>query len=81
MGTPAICVCGDRFSVDHAMICKRGGFIIQRHNELRDLEADLLDLVCNNVETEPALQEITGETLTLCIPRGVVFILHKNKQI
>ena len=45
------------------MICTRGGFIIQRHNELRDLAADLLDLVCNNVETEPALQEITGETL------------------
>lgn len=45
------------------MICKRGGFIIQRHNELRELKADLLDLVCNDVETEPALQEITGETL------------------
>ena len=63
MGTPTICVCGDRFNVDHAMICKRGGYIIQRHNELRDLEADLLDLVCNDAETEPALQEITGETL------------------
>ena len=45
------------------MICKRDGFIIQRHNELRDLEVDLFDLVCNDVETEPALQEITGETL------------------
>ena len=46
------------------MICKRGGFIIQRHNELRDLKADLLDLVvCNDVETEPVLQEITRETL------------------
>ena len=62
MGTPTTCVCGDRLSVDHAMICKRGGFIIQRHNELPDLEADLFDLVCNDVETEPALQEITGET-------------------
>ena len=61
MGTTTVCVCGDRFSVDHAMICKRGGFIIQRHNDLRDLEADLL--VFNDVETEPALQEITGETL------------------
>ena len=39
-----------------------GGFIIQRH-ELRDLEADLLDLLSNDVETEPVLQEITGETL------------------
>ena len=62
-GTPTVCVCGERFSVDHAMICKRGDFIIQRHNELRDLEADLLDLDCNDVETEPVLQEITGETL------------------
>ena len=45
------------------MIWKRGGFIIQRHNELRDLEADLLDLVCNDEEKEPLLQEITKETL------------------
>ena len=36
---------------------------MQRHNELRDLEADLLDLVCKDVETEPVLQEITEETL------------------
>ena len=35
------------------MICKRGGFIIQRHNELRDLEAELL---CYDVEVEPGLQ-------------------------
>ena len=45
------------------MICKRGGFIIQRHNELRDLEAHMLDLVCHDVEVEPVLQEITGESL------------------
>ena len=60
---PKSCVCGDIFDIDHAMICKRGGFIIQRHNELRDLEADLLSTVCNDVEVEPVLQEITGETL------------------
>ena len=35
---PKSCVCGDIFDIDHAMICKRGGFIIQRHNELRDLD-------------------------------------------
>ena len=33
---------------------------------LRDLEADLLNLVCNDVETEPGLQGITGETLNSC---------------
>jgi len=61
--TPSVCVCGDIFNVDHAMIWKRGGFIIQRHNELWDLEAELLSMVCNGVETEPVLQDITGEEL------------------
>ena len=60
---PTVCVCGDAFTIDHAMICWRGGFIIQRHNELRDLEADLLKMVCSDVEIEPVLQELTGERL------------------
>jgi len=49
------------------MICRRAGFIIQRHNEVRDLEAEMLNMVCYDVEVEPVLQEITGEML----PRGV----------
>ena len=28
------------------MICQPGGLIIQRHDEIRDLEAELLDMVC-----------------------------------
>ena len=46
------------------MVCRHGGFIIQRHNELRDLEAEMLKMVCNDVEVEPVLHEITGEVLT-----------------
>ena len=42
--TPKICACGVKFSVDHAMVCQCGGFIIQRHIELRDLEAEMTDL-------------------------------------
>ena len=56
-------MCDDVFNVDHAMVCRRGGFIIQRHDELRDLEADILSMVCNDVEIEPVLQELTGESL------------------
>ena len=55
-------MCGDVFNVDHVMVCS-GGFIIQRHDELRDLEADMLSMVCNDVEIEPVLQELTGELL------------------
>ena len=58
-----LCVCGARFTVGHAIICKRGGFIILRHNELRDLEAELLNMVCYDVEVEPGLQPVTGEDL------------------
>ena len=47
---PSVCVCGNYFNVDHAVICKRGGFVIKRHNELRDLEAEMLRMVCNGVE-------------------------------
>ena len=60
---PSFCVCGDHFNVDHAMICKRGGFVIQRHNEPMDLEAEMLRMVCNGIEIEPVLQGITGEEL------------------
>ena len=44
------------------MICKRGGFQILRHNEIRDMTAKLLSEVCLNVATEPPLQPLTGET-------------------
>ena len=60
---PAMCTCGDLFTVDHAMVCRHGGLIIQRHNEIRDLEAEMLRMVCTDVETEPVLQEITGGEL------------------
>ena len=58
-----LCACGVQFSVDHAMACQRGGFFIQRHNELRHLESEMLRMVCSDVEVEPVLQEVTGETL------------------
>ena len=35
--TPMLCACGVQFSVDHAMVCQRDGFIIKRHNELARL--------------------------------------------
>ena len=35
-----------------------------RHNELRDMTADLLSEVCKDVRVEPQLQELTGENLT-----------------
>ena len=45
------------------MICQHGGLVIQRHNEIRDLQAELLDIAYYDVQVEPALQPITGEEL------------------
>ena len=47
------------------------GFIIKRHNQLRDLEAELLNIVCNDVQIEPTLQEINGEPLNPGANRSV----------
>ena len=60
---PSVCVCRSKFTVDHAMICQRGGLVNQRHNEIPDLQAELLDMVCYDVKVEPALQPIKGKEL------------------
>ena len=44
------------------MSCKKGGFITIRHNDLRDLTANLLTEVCKDVDIEPQLLPVTGET-------------------
>ena len=33
---PSRCVCDQNFNLEHTLSCKKGGFIILRHNELRD---------------------------------------------
>ena len=46
---PTTCVCGKLFTIDHALNCPIGWFRIIRHNEVRDLIADLMSEVCHDV--------------------------------
>ena len=62
---PLHCACGDPLSVDHAMCCHKGGFPTLRHNEIRDMSANLLREVCPNTCTEPGLQPLNSETFQL----------------
>ena len=39
------------------------GYPSIRHNEIRDLTAELLSEVCHSVSVEPHLQSLSGETL------------------
>ena len=38
--------------------------VIQRRNEIRYIQAELLDMVCYDMQVEPALQPITGEEIS-----------------
>ena len=60
---PSHCPCGETFNMTHALNCKRGGFIIMRHNNIRDFEANLMKKICNDVEVEPRLQPLEGEAI------------------
>ena len=60
---PLNCACGKEFTTDHAMQCPLGGYVIRRHNNVRDLFASLLNEVANEVRIEPNLQPLSGETL------------------
>ena len=62
---PSHCVCGFAFSVNHALSCKRGGFVARRHDGVRDLLTTLLSRVCNNVEAEPKLIPLDNEQFRL----------------
>ena len=55
------CACGKENSVDHALVCMLGGYTHMRHNEVRNIEADLLKEVCRDVQLEPALIPLSGQ--------------------
>ena len=45
------------------MNCKRAGFVVMRHNNVRDFSANLLKATQNDAEIEPALQKIDNEKI------------------
>ena len=49
--------CQAKFSISHALDCKKGGLVTARHNELRDWVADLAGKVFNpsHVRTDPLI--------------------------
>ncbi len=59
---PSNCPCGERFTVDHAQICKLSGFIHMRHDDTTYFLASCMKEIHNDVEVEPKLQPLTGES-------------------
>jgi hypothetical protein len=63
LNIPTFCDgCAEPFDVQHGLSCKRGGLIIQRHNEVRDTIGDLANLVWGQVSREPIVQDADDST-------------------
>ena len=60
---PALCASGDSFNLQHVLSCPKGGLVITRHNEMRNLTAEILGEVCKNVVIKPLLTALMGEEL------------------
>ena len=53
------------FTVNHALSCKKEGFIAQRHDTIRDLLTLHISKVCRDVETEPLRHSLDNEVFNL----------------
>ena len=60
---PTSCPCGSKLDIQHSMSCKKGGIIYIRHNDLRDLAANMMSEVCKDTENEPKLTPLSGGEL------------------
>ena len=49
---PSNCECDNNFDVQHALSCKKGGFVSLRHNH-RNITSILLNEICKDVRVEP----------------------------
>ena len=64
-GLLGTCPCGQKYDTTHALNCKKGGFVMIRHNSIRDYEGNLLAKVHTDVETAPFLQPIEGQIVNV----------------
>lgn len=62
-GLPSSCDgCGSPFSPEHALSCKTGGLISRRHNEVRDVFGELMNVAWGNCVKEPLIKEATSSS-------------------
>ena len=59
---PQKCACGGDNSVAHCLDCKLGGYVVMRHNQLRNTFSRLLSRAgCKSVQLEQQLLPVEGE--------------------
>ena len=60
--TPHTCPCGKPLTLTHSLHSPKDGYTHLMHNEICGTFATILDEVCHDVELEPKLQSLEGES-------------------
>ena len=60
---PTSCPCGSKFDIQHSMSCRKGDFLYIRHNDLRNLTANMMSEVCKDTKIKYKLTPLPGEEL------------------
>ncbi|KAL5488903.1 hypothetical protein EMCRGX_G017917 [Ephydatia muelleri] len=72
---PATCDgCVAAFNLEHALDCKIGGLVTQRHNEIRDALGDLASIAFKNGIKEPMVKEADISIRCLWQPQTVALL-------
>ena len=58
---PLYCACASKNDIDHSLSCKLGGYVIFRHNRMRDTTAEILKEICKDVRIEPELTPLASD--------------------
>ena len=56
---------GAPFSLDHVLVFRNGGLIIQQHNEVRNTVGNLAALVCGQVVSDPVVRDVSVSSKAL----------------
>ena len=62
---PSACVCGTNLDVFHALSCAKGGFISQRHDDIKNIFVLLFGSVSMHVLVESDVIPVSEETFRL----------------
>ena len=75
--------CGEDFTVSHALPCGKGGYTHMRHIEIRGTFAKIMRDVSHDVEIEPKLHTLEGESFdyrTTCTEDEDAYKQHESQK-
>ena len=56
------CVCEQKYNVEYGLSCKKERLITIRHYQVRETTTNLLQIICNDVKSNPSLLPPSGES-------------------